>query len=249
MARRCRSRRATWSTPPTTSSATAPTPPAPTSASWARPVKGGDWTRRGRRGRLPLPRPRSGASAARSPSGPTPGGADRGAPRARPASCSPRRTGRSTRSTRDIERGFQFNTAIAAVMELVNEAYRLKDGLYGDPAGEAAVRFATATAASLLFPFAPHLGRRGLRGARPASASGSSPGPSPTPRCSSATPSPWSSRSTASSATGSRSRPTRPRRSSLRLARESESVSATSTARRSSRRSWCPGKLVNLVVR
>jgi leucyl-tRNA synthetase len=60
--------------------------------------------------------------------------------------------------TRDIERGFQFNTAIAAVMELVNDAYRLKDGLYGDPAGEAALRFATATAGSLLFPFAPHLG-------------------------------------------------------------------------------------------
>ncbi len=62
------------------------------------------------------------------------------------------------KATRDIERGFQFNTAIAAIMELVNEAYRLKDGLYGDPAGEAALRFATATAGSLLFPFAPHLG-------------------------------------------------------------------------------------------
>jgi leucyl-tRNA synthetase len=60
--------------------------------------------------------------------------------------------------TRDIERGFAFNTAIAAVMELVNDAYRFKDGLYGDPAGEAALRFATATAGSLLFPFAPHLG-------------------------------------------------------------------------------------------
>jgi leucyl-tRNA synthetase len=59
--------------------------------------------------------------------------------------------------TRDIERNFQFNTAIAAVMELVNEAYRLKVGLYGEPAGEAALRFATATAASLIFPFAPHL--------------------------------------------------------------------------------------------
>ena len=59
--------------------------------------------------------------------------------------------------TRDIERGFQFNTAIAAVMELVNEAYRLKDGLYGDPEGETALRFVTATAASLIFPFAPHL--------------------------------------------------------------------------------------------
>ncbi len=58
---------------------------------------------------------------------------------------------------RDFERGFQFNTAIAAVMELVNEAYRLKDGLYGEPDGDAAVRFATATAASLIFPFAPHL--------------------------------------------------------------------------------------------
>ncbi len=60
--------------------------------------------------------------------------------------------------SRDFERGFQFNTAIAAVMELVNEAYRLKDGLYGNPGGLAAVRFATATAASLISPFAPHLG-------------------------------------------------------------------------------------------
>jgi leucyl-tRNA synthetase len=62
------------------------------------------------------------------------------------------------KATRDIEPRFQFNTAIAAVMELVNEIYRLKDALYGDPTGAATVRFATATAASLLFPFAPHLG-------------------------------------------------------------------------------------------
>jgi leucyl-tRNA synthetase len=61
------------------------------------------------------------------------------------------------KATRDIDPRFQFNTAIAAVMELVNETYRLKDGLYSDPAGAGAVRFATATAASLLFPFAPHL--------------------------------------------------------------------------------------------
>ena len=60
--------------------------------------------------------------------------------------------------SRDFQRGFQFNTAISAVMELVNEAYRLKDDLYTDPEGAAAVRFATATAASLIFPFAPHLG-------------------------------------------------------------------------------------------
>jgi leucyl-tRNA synthetase len=62
------------------------------------------------------------------------------------------------KATRDFQRGFQFNTAISAVMELVNDSYRLKDGLYGDPDGDAAVRFATATAASLIFPFAPHLG-------------------------------------------------------------------------------------------
>jgi leucyl-tRNA synthetase len=62
------------------------------------------------------------------------------------------------KATHDFERGFQFNTVISAVMELVNDAYRLKDGLYGEPGGEAALRFATATAASLIFPFAPHLG-------------------------------------------------------------------------------------------
>jgi leucyl-tRNA synthetase len=62
------------------------------------------------------------------------------------------------KATRDIQRDFQFNTAIAAVMELVNEAYQVKDGLYGNPAGEAALRFTAATAGSLIFPFAPHLG-------------------------------------------------------------------------------------------
>jgi leucyl-tRNA synthetase len=63
------------------------------------------------------------------------------------------------KATRDFRRGFQFNTVISAVMELVNESYRLKDGLLlGDPEGGAALRFATATAGSLIFPFAPHLG-------------------------------------------------------------------------------------------
>ena len=60
--------------------------------------------------------------------------------------------------TRDITTDFALHTAIAAVMELVNDAYRLKDELYGSPEGDAAVRFAAATAASLIFPFAPHLG-------------------------------------------------------------------------------------------
>ena len=61
------------------------------------------------------------------------------------------------KATRDFERDFQFNTVIAAVMELVNDSYRLRDGLRGDPDGDRALRFATATAASLIFPFAPHL--------------------------------------------------------------------------------------------
>jgi leucyl-tRNA synthetase len=48
---------------------------------------------------------------------------------------------------------FAFNTAIAAVMELVNEIYRQRESV---PPSH--VRFAVATAASLIFPFAPHLG-------------------------------------------------------------------------------------------
>jgi leucyl-tRNA synthetase len=57
------------------------------------------------------------------------------------------------RVTRDMETSFGFNTAIAAVMELVNEVYRQRDSA---PASQ--VRFAIATAGSLIFPFAPHLG-------------------------------------------------------------------------------------------
>jgi leucyl-tRNA synthetase len=60
--------------------------------------------------------------------------------------------------TRDFKRNFQFNTAIAAVMELVNAIYQTKDRIYGNPGGDALVRSATATAASLIFPFAPHMG-------------------------------------------------------------------------------------------
>ncbi len=61
------------------------------------------------------------------------------------------------KSTSDIGDSFQLHTAIAAVMELVNDCYRLKDGLIGNPAGDSTLRFATATAASLIYPFAPHL--------------------------------------------------------------------------------------------
>jgi leucyl-tRNA synthetase len=54
--------------------------------------------------------------------------------------------------THDLGGGrFAFNTAIAGVMELVNECYRRRDGAAHD-----ALHFAAATAASLIFPFAPH---------------------------------------------------------------------------------------------
>ncbi len=55
--------------------------------------------------------------------------------------------------THDMQANFGFNTAIAAVMELTNEIYRQRESA---PPGD--VRFAVATAASLIFPFAPHLG-------------------------------------------------------------------------------------------
>jgi leucyl-tRNA synthetase len=55
--------------------------------------------------------------------------------------------------TRDMQGRFAFNTAIAAVMELVNEIYRA-----GGSAPASHARFAIATAGSLIFPFAPHLG-------------------------------------------------------------------------------------------
>jgi leucyl-tRNA synthetase len=55
--------------------------------------------------------------------------------------------------TNDLGGGrFTFNTAIAAIMELINELTEAKRGA----ASDGAVRFALTTAASLLFPFAPH---------------------------------------------------------------------------------------------
>jgi leucyl-tRNA synthetase len=49
-------------------------------------------------------------------------------------------------------RRFAFNTAIAAVMELLNDCSRLRDSVTVE-----SLRFALGTAASLLFPFAPHV--------------------------------------------------------------------------------------------
>ena len=60
--------------------------------------------------------------------------------------------------TRDMRDRFAFNTAIAAVIELVNEIYRDKQELLESAEGRSQLRFATAMAGSLIFPFAPHLG-------------------------------------------------------------------------------------------
>ncbi|MDQ6751627.1 MAG: leucine--tRNA ligase [Actinomycetota bacterium] len=54
--------------------------------------------------------------------------------------------------TADMAGRFAFNTAIAAVMELVNECSRRREGVESGT-----LRFALATAASLVFPFAPHV--------------------------------------------------------------------------------------------
>jgi leucyl-tRNA synthetase len=48
---------------------------------------------------------------------------------------------------------FAFNTALAAIMELTNDCYRLAAEVRAG-----VLRFAVATAASVLFPFAPHAG-------------------------------------------------------------------------------------------
>jgi leucyl-tRNA synthetase len=58
--------------------------------------------------------------------------------------------------TRDLGERFATHTSIAAVMELVNAVYAERErGAAGE--GEEELRFALATAASLIFPFAPHL--------------------------------------------------------------------------------------------
>jgi len=57
--------------------------------------------------------------------------------------------------TRDVEERIQLNTAVAALMELVNEAYRLEPEVREGP-GRAALREALETLVLLLNPFTPH---------------------------------------------------------------------------------------------
>ena len=61
------------------------------------------------------------------------------------------------RVTEDIDRRLQFNTAIAAAMELLNGIERSRDALLGDPVGAQALRHAAGTLVGLVQPFSPHI--------------------------------------------------------------------------------------------
>jgi leucyl-tRNA synthetase len=152
------------------------------------------------------------------------------------------------KATRDFERGFQFNTAIAAVMELLNETYRLKDSLYADPSGTAAVRFATATAASLIFPFAPHLGAevwQRLQGSRV----WEQPWPKPDPKLLSSDTVTLVVQINGKLRDRIEADAKAPRSELLALARASEKVQRHLDGKEIVKEVVVPGKLVNLVVR
>ncbi len=150
--------------------------------------------------------------------------------------------------TRDFQRGFQFNTAIAALMELVNDTYRLKDGLYAEPGGTAAVRFAAATAASLIFPFAPHLGAEiweRLQGGRV----WGQPWPEADPGLLASETVTLVVQVNGKLRDRIEADADAPREELLRLARESEKVGRFLDGREVVKEIVVPGKLVNLVVR
>ncbi|HEX9020642.1 MAG TPA: leucine--tRNA ligase, partial [Nitrospirota bacterium] len=58
--------------------------------------------------------------------------------------------------TEDIEREFHFNTAISALMELVNEMYDYTSGDFSDDTQGPVLRFAIESLTLLISPFAPH---------------------------------------------------------------------------------------------
>ena len=61
------------------------------------------------------------------------------------------------RVTNDIEERFHFNTAISAVMELVNTIQAVKEGILSKPEGAPVLRLAIETVIVLLSPIVPHL--------------------------------------------------------------------------------------------
>jgi leucyl-tRNA synthetase len=109
------------------------------------PAAGGDWSDEGIDGQHRF-LSRLWRAAHESPDGPTEPEGEAG-PLVRKAHWA------IDRVTRDLGGEFATHTAIAAVIELVNEIYRHREE--ADPTH---LRFAIATAGSLIFPFAPHLG-------------------------------------------------------------------------------------------
>ncbi len=61
------------------------------------------------------------------------------------------------RVTNDIEARYHFNTAISAVMELVNAIQAVKEGILSTPDGASVLRLSLETVIVLLSPIVPHL--------------------------------------------------------------------------------------------
>ena len=117
------------------------------------PAEGGDWNDKGIEGihRFLSRLWRAGADAAAH-------AVPDGAPLGEPTAVLRKAHWAIDKVTADLGERFATHTAIAAVIELVNELTKHRDELLGSPEGTAQYRFAVATAASLVFPFAPHLG-------------------------------------------------------------------------------------------
>ena len=76
-----------------------------------------------------------------------------------PKSCDVRRAVHAAlrKVTDDIGERFTFNTAIAAIMEMVNSLYELKDEAFAESFGPSVLKEAVEVMTIMLAPFAPHI--------------------------------------------------------------------------------------------
>ncbi len=210
------------------------------------PDQDADWSDSGRRGRAPLPRA---AVAARGRDGRAHGPSSDGLRRrAEHARRRPRALAQDALGDRQGQRR-------PAPLRL-QHSDRRRDGAAqraaracATPSKPRRMRFALATGASLLFPFAPHVCSdvyERLTGARVWE---QPHGRTPTRSCSSATPTSSSARSTASCATVCRQARTRRPTSSRSCASCTPNVQAHLDGKEIVKEIVVPGKLVNLVVR
>ena len=135
----------------------------------------------------------------------------------------------------DIGNRYQFNTAIAAIMELVNALYLAKDELATTEEGRKILSSAMATVLTLLAPSTPHVCEELWEDLGHAGASIRSPGRYGRKTPCSAMCSPWSSRSTASCAARSKYPPPLPRKRWNSSPLPNRTSSATSKGSRSAR--------------